>query len=76
MLQLLMDWKGILTPNEELDLDSLEDELIDALNLAIKIVNVGGVRRIILVGKGRDRWAVVPDPDSILSPKKKSWRRR
>ena len=76
ILQLLLDWKESLTPSEDMDLESLEDEPIEALSLALKIVNVGGVRRIILEGKGRDRWAIVPDPDSILSPKKKIWRRR
>ncbi len=78
LLETVLDWRLNSPSAADLEPESVEDDLIDALWLALEIERLGGVDRIVLERPGSERWAITPDPDSILRRKKKirRWQRR
>ena len=78
LLDTVLDWRLSSPSAGDLEPNSVEDDLIDILRLALEIERLGGADRIVLERPGRERWAIRPESDSILKSKKKTgrWRRR
>ena len=70
LLQTVMDWRQTSPSAADLEPQSIEEDLIDALVLARKIERLGGADRIVLERSGRERWDVTPKRSKTLLRKK------
>lgn len=70
LLQTVMDWRQTSPSADDLEPQSIEEDLIDALVLARKIERLGGADRIVLERPGRERWDVTPKSSKTLLRKK------
>ena len=75
LLQHVMTWRQNSPSSDDLDLKSIENDLVGALRLALTIEKVGGAERIILEGPFGYRVAITPESDALRSGGKLKYRR-
>ncbi len=74
-LQAVMSWRRNSLSSDDLDLESVEEDLVGALRLALAIENAGGADRIILEGALGYRLAIYPDSKALKSGGKSKYPR-
>ena len=74
-LQAVMSWRRNSLSSDDLDLKSVEEDLVGALRLALAIENAGGADRIILEGAQGYRLAIYPESKALKSGGKSKYPR-
>ena len=74
-LQAVMSWRQNSPSADDLDLKSVEEDLVGALRLALTIENAGGADRMILEGSHGYRLAIYPESKALKSGGKSKYPR-
>ena len=75
LLQTVMTWRRNSPSSDDLNLKSVEEDLVGALRLALTIENAGGADRIILEGARGYRLAIYPESNALRSGGKSKYPR-